>query len=219
MNGRVIRFEGGIHHEAQRLLPWFVNGTLDDEEQALLERHLGQCSQCQGELAELREWQAAGAQPATAPADVAQAWQRLRPRLPAPGSTRTPRRWWEAAKQDWWQTSSWLRWALIAQTVALSGVALLSMPRSEPTPYRTLGTLAAPQDVANTLVIVFDPRASEAQLRRLLRASQARIVDGPNDAGAYTIAVPAGRLASVRDALRAAPGVTLVESLAPESGH
>lgn len=218
MNGRVVRFEGGIHHEAQRLLPWFVNGTLDDEEQALLEQHLGECSQCQAELAELREWQAVGAQPAAAPADVAQAWQRLRQRLPAPGSTRG-HRWWNSAQQDWRQTSSWLRWTLVAQTAVLCGVALLSMPRSEPTPYRTLSTLSAPQHAANTLVIVFDPRASEAQLRRLLRASQARIVDGPNDAGAYTIAVPAGRLASVRDALRAAPGVTLVESLAPESEH
>ena len=50
-------------------------------------------------------------------------------------------------------------------------------------------------------------------MQQLLRASQARIVDGPNEAGAYVLAVPVGREASVRDALRAAPGVTLVESL------
>jgi len=66
-------------------------------------------------------------------------------------------------------------------------------------------------------VVVFDPGIDEARLRALLRASEARIVDGPNDAGAYVLAVPAARVAAVRTALRAAPGVRLVESLAPET--
>jgi hypothetical protein len=62
-------------------------------------------------------------------------------------------------------------------------------------------------------VVVFEPGASQARTQQLLRASQARIVDGPNEVGAYVLAVPAARVASVRDALRAAPGVSLVESL------
>jgi hypothetical protein len=60
---------------------------------------------------------------------------------------------------------------------------------------------------------VFDPRISAAQMQRLLEASDARIVDGPTDAGAYVLSVPADRAEGVRDALRAAPGVTMVESL------
>ena len=46
MSGRVLRFEGSAHTEAQRLLPWFVNGTLKDEELALIERHLAK-PECQ----------------------------------------------------------------------------------------------------------------------------------------------------------------------------
>ena len=56
-------------------------------------------------------------------------------------------------------------------------------------------------------------------MRGLLRASEARIVDGPNDAGAYVLAVPPARVAMVRDALRAAPGVTLVATLGSDSGR
>lgn len=210
-----------MHHEAERLLPWYVNGTLEEDEQVQLQQHLGQCRQCQRELAELREWQAACAQLATTPLDATQAWRRLRARLLAPDAARARRHWWDRATQDWRQASPWLRWALLAQAVALCGVAVLALPRNEPPAYRTLGTAPTARAAfdSSTLVIVFDPHASEAQLRRLLRASQAQIVEGPNEAGAYVIAVPAERLATVRDALRAAPGVTLVESLAPESEH
>jgi hypothetical protein len=79
-----------------------------------------------------------------------------------------------------------------------------------PATYHTLGNPASP---AGNLLIVFDPKISEAQLRRLLDSSEARIVDGPTDAGAYVLSVPPSRTESVRDALRAAPGVALVESL------
>jgi hypothetical protein len=53
-------------------------------------------------------------------------------------------------------------------------------------------------------------------MRGLLRASDARIVDGPNDAGAYVLAVPQARVTQVRDALRSAPGVMLVATLGPD---
>jgi hypothetical protein len=52
-------------------------------------------------------------------------------------------------------------------------------------------------------------------VQALLQANQARIVDGPSDTGAYVIAVPASRAASVRATLRAAPEVRLAESLDP----
>jgi hypothetical protein len=75
---------------------------------------------------------------------------------------------------------------------------------------------AGPAAADARLVVVFEPGASQARTQQLLHASQARIVDGPNEVGAYVLAVPAMRVARVRDALRGAPGVTLVESLDPE---
>ena len=36
MSGRVLPFEGSAHDEAQRLLPWLVNGRLEDRERAVV---------------------------------------------------------------------------------------------------------------------------------------------------------------------------------------
>jgi hypothetical protein len=62
-------------------------------------------------------------------------------------------------------------------------------------------------------MVMVDPAMREAQWRGLLQASGARIVDGPNAAGAYVLAVPPQRTAHACDALRAAPGVLLVERI------
>lgn len=221
MSGQIINFEGRTHREVERLLPWFVNGTLEPDERVWLERHIDECGQCQREIAELNELQAAYMQQAEQESvtDPTRAWQRMRGRLSAPGHAQTQRSWWSRALQDWRQAAPWLRYALAAQPLLLAIGAFISMPRDEPAPYRTLSTQAAAHDATNTLVIVFDPQTTEAQMRRMLRASHAQIVEGPNDAGAYVLAVPAHRLATVREALRSAPGVTLVESLAPEDAH
>jgi hypothetical protein len=66
-------------------------------------------------------------------------------------------------------------------------------------------------------MVMVDPQMREAQWRGLLQASGARIVDGPNSAGAYVLAVPPTRTARACDALRAAPGVLLVERI--DGGH
>jgi anti-sigma factor RsiW len=222
VNGRVLPFEGRGHREVERLLPWFVNGTLEAGERIVMERHLEQCAACRREAAQLRHWRAqllvgdADAEPA-AQADIERSWQRLHGRLQALRRTRPPRSWHNVLGDGWQQAAAWLRWGIVGQTVALLLVgALLLGGRPEPAAYHTLGATQGAMEVKGNMVIVFDPRVTEAQLRRQLRASGARIVDGPNDAGAYVLHVPAGRLATARAALRAAPGVTLVESLEPE---
>jgi len=39
----------------RELLPWFVNGTLSEEERVLVERHLRRCRRCRTEVEELQE--------------------------------------------------------------------------------------------------------------------------------------------------------------------
>jgi anti-sigma factor RsiW len=48
-----------LHSEVWALLPWYVNGTLTDQEIAAVEAHLAKCSDCQCELARCREITAA----------------------------------------------------------------------------------------------------------------------------------------------------------------
>jgi hypothetical protein len=243
VSGSILPFEGRRHAEAQRLLPWLLTGRLEDDERAWLEAHVSGCGDCRNELEQLRVLrdacaqaegaQAEGAQAEGAQAEGAQAdagvaifaearpgdagsteadrgWRRLRPLL-QPSRMLREHAWRAPATRR----PRWLRWAIAAQAATLAALAFALWQPPAPARYRTLG--ATPPAATGNLVIAFDPHLDEADLRRLLLASQARIVDGPNDAGAYVLSVPSARLPMVRDALRAAPGVTLVAALGPAS--
>lgn len=218
MSGHVLRFEGSAHSETERLLPWFVNGTLEQDERALVERHLVECAHCRGEIAALRQLQDLHADAAQLP-DASASFRRLRDRLQAHG-TRPRASRWHSLGRGWMLAPPWLRGAVAVQAVVVLALAvmLIGPDHRQDARYRTLGDavpVAASQEDVGQLVVVFDPHTSQAQVHQLLRASQARIIDGPSDAGAYVLAVPAARASSVRDALRAAPGVTMVERLDP----
>ncbi|WP_266171759.1 zf-HC2 domain-containing protein [Dyella subtropica] len=208
MSGRVLRFGGTAHAEAERLLPWLVNGTLQGDERSQVEQHLADCVQCQRDVALLRSLQWACRDGGVDEVDASQAdqsMQRLRRCIDAERHGRSvvpPRRWGVRR--------AWLHGAIAAQAVLIFALALGWFQASAPATYRTLGAASLP---TARLVVVFDPRLSEMQMRRLIRASDARIVDGPTDTGAYVLSVPASRSEAVREALRAASGVTLVEHL------
>jgi hypothetical protein len=217
MNGRILQFEGRRHDEAMRMLPWLVTDRLDDSERDWLEPHVAGCADCRNELAALREMRMAcqGEARSASPsgdedaADVDRGWRRMRARLQPPVSAFDPARRQRSPPSR--RHPRWQRWVLAAQAAVIAVLAVFLWRGPAPAQYRTLG--AAPAASAGNLVIVFDPRLDESHLRSLLLASQARIVDGPNDAGAYVLAVPGARLPMVQDALRAAPGVTLVATL------
>ena len=214
MSGRVLPFAGSQHRQVERSLPWLVNGTLDDDERKMVERHVEACVDCQQQLAQWRAMQEACAAPTAHALDPMPSFTRLRSRLQAPHARPSVSRW-RAMRDAWTTAPPWLRGAVAAPCALLLALAGAWFEREQPAPYRTLGDMPAAEPAAADarLVVVFEPGASQARTQQLLRASQARIVDGPNEAGAYVLAVPATRVASVRDALRGAPGVTLVESL------
>lgn len=216
MSARVLPFAGSRHRQAERLLPWLVNGTLDDDERAMVEGHVDACADCQQQLAQWQVVQSACAVPTATAPDPGPSFMRLRTRLQMPRA-RHPGSRWSTMRSAWTAAPAWMRGAVAAPCALLLALAGAWFVGGQPAPYRTLGDVAAPAPASKDarLVVVFEPGASQARTQRLLRASDARIVDGPNDVGAYVLAVPAARVARVRDALRAAPGVTLVESLDP----
>jgi anti-sigma factor RsiW len=214
VNARILLFEGRRHAEARRLLPWLVNGRLDDDARTWVEQHVAGCSDCRREVEELRLLRSSylrGDDVAVDDANMADAdagWRRLCPRLNPTGAGR------ERPWRGRWPDPHWLA-ALAAQSAAIVVLGILLW--RQPTPqaaYRTMGS--TPAATTGTLVVLFDPHLAEARLRALVRSNDARIVDGPNATGAYVLAVPLRRVAQVRDALRVAPGVILVESLGPE---
>jgi hypothetical protein len=125
-----------------------------------------------------------------------------------PRAALSTQRWW---RKDAANQSSWLRWTMVAQWALIVGlVALLARP-DEPQPaYRVLGN-----GVSNTgnLVVMFNPNTTERDLRRILQAQGARVVDGPTVTDAYLLNVPAEHRESALQALRGDPAVKLAEAL------
>ncbi|WP_049621729.1 zf-HC2 domain-containing protein [Frateuria defendens] len=210
MNGRIVRFGGSPHAQVDRLLPWWVNGTLGEEERLQVERHLAECAPCRREAAWLHALQQGYAAEEETAADLAPSMRRLRRRLEAErGSGARP---FLAAPRWLGGGTRWLAWLAAAQAVAILALGAVLYRQDRP-PSPTYHTLAAPHGSHALLVVVFDPRLDEAQMRRLLRTCDARIVDGPTETGAYLLSVPDGEAESARRMLHEAAGVVMVERL------
>jgi len=131
---------------------------------------------------------------------------------------------WSRVRHAWRETMPWMRIALGAQAAMLLvlgtlllGVFLFRMERTPAPPavYRTLSAPAAAPTNTNRVLVVFDSRMTEAQMRALLAQVHGRIVDGPNAAGAFLVATDPGQAELVRNTLRASPGVEIAELLGP----
>lgn len=79
----------------------------------------------------------------------------------------------------------WAPAAALVLLLAQAGVLVWMLPGSapQPAPVGTRGVGVAP----TRLRLVFNPLATEAQIRAVLRALDAHIVDGPGASGAYLI--------------------------------
>jgi anti-sigma factor RsiW len=216
---KVVPLQASIHYQTECLLPWLLNGTLEDELRELVQRHLAACARCREEARDQERLQDLYLQLPVEPSAPA-SFERLRRRLPVatpPKPRAAWRAWRERAIDGGSRASPALRW-MAAACLLLATALVVSPWRLGPdsTPaFRTLGTATVAGVPGEQLVVVFDPGVSEARMRMLLRASGARIVDGPSEAGAYVLVLPADRIAEVQAGLRGAPGVQLVERLQP----
>jgi hypothetical protein len=217
MNGRDTMENERAHRALQANLPWLLNGTLGGAELEAAQVHLRACAVCQADLDRLRRLREAGAQTQTQTqpqCDPERALARLLPRIempaqpPAPPAAQVPatsllRR----AAND----PHWLRRAAFFQCgVILLLAALLAWPGETVDAYRALG---ATPDAQAQAVVVFRPDTAERELRRIVRASGARIVGGPTVTDAYVLAMPDASASSLVR-LRAEPAVLLAEPLA-----
>lgn len=211
--GRIIRFEPDRHRQTQTLLPWYVAGQLDDEERARVEAHLHDCAECQ---AELRLEHRLAASVAELPFAADSGWSELSRRIATESEMRRPL----ARMRRALAAPGRLGWAIAAQFAVLAaglGLALpLVRPHSAappPAAYHALG--AARPTPAGNVVVIFQPNARTADLTRALRASQARLVDGPTAANAYVLDVPMSQRTATLARLRADSAVSLAEPIDP----
>ena len=122
MTSRIASFGSNAHHTAQELLPWFVMGTLDEDDHAMVEAHVRTCLICQREL----EWQEqlrAAHDDRVPDFDADRALAKLRIRIANSAPKPAPR---AAPWQMPWRRP-WTQWALAAQFVATDAHATDSM--------------------------------------------------------------------------------------------
>lgn len=211
--------DDAAHRATQDCLPWLLNGTLGDAERDAAQSHLRNCAACRADLGALRRLREA-AHPADPECDPDRAFAQLQVRLDAAGPATQGQggaAWsWLAATRRAANDARWLRRAALAQAgviVLLAALlsAVLGWPGQADGAWRALG--AAPQ-AEQQAVVVFRPDTPERELRRVVRASGARIVGGPTVTDAYVLAAPAGQAAAALARLRAEPAVLLAEPLA-----
>jgi anti-sigma factor RsiW len=207
---RLYPIDDPQHAEAADLLPWFANGTLDENERAQVERHLADCIACKQDLAALRDVQTIYSEEALEQAS-SQGLARLRHRIAQlePGHDAFHVREVPARKTlPWWQA------LLVAQGAIILLLAAAFYVRSEPRYYHTLAAAQAPAHTGVAVVVIFDAQHSEGEIRDVLRGLHARIVDGPTAEGAYTLDVPAGEQARAVTELRQLKWVRFAEPAA-----
>jgi hypothetical protein len=202
-----------LHLEAQDALPWLANGTLAGAELERVQAHVETCAHCRADLALLRTVHAAGPGP-DLDLDPDRALAKLMPQLDAAPVQDAPgllQRWRDRLAAN---DGTWLRAAVALQFCAIAVLgALLARPSAHQDAadnYRALG--AAGANGMARVVVTFRPDTPEAELRRIVRASGARIVGGPTVTDAWLVGAD-GRLDPVLARLRAEPAVTLAEPL------
>jgi len=217
MSARIVNLGSSMHQNVQDLLPWFVMGTLDDADREVVDGHLHSCAACRRDVEWHQQLREAHNDPLPEQ-DVGRAFAAVRARIQlpaaapsAPGALRS--RW---GRRGWQRP--WVGWALAAQAaiiVVLVSALALGFGRSateDSRLFHTLGRSTAALATAK-LVVVFAPQATEADMRRVLLASGARIVDGPTAADAYILTVAAEHAEQAVQTLRAEHSVLLIQSL------
>ena len=209
----VIKLHGDPHEQTQTLLPWYVSGTLDTAEAAMVEAHLIECAECRGELEFER---AMGRRIGGLSMDVEQGWAAMRQRLesaaektsvPMPVST-------SARVIPFLRRRVTLGWAIAGQAAAavLVLVAVGSLRQvPDVAEYHALGTASVER--AGNMVVLFRPETAERDIRTLLDGAQARVVEGPLTTGAWVLRVDSARRDAVIAQLRTSPRISLAEPL------
>ncbi|MDE3039991.1 MAG: zf-HC2 domain-containing protein [Nitrospirota bacterium] len=191
-----------IHPEGA-LLPWYLNGTLREDERRQVDQHLSSCAACRAELDELaqlnvqlHEVYAAQSEPSSRLQRAVLGQVALEASTKGAKSASGPQQL--KGLDEWFRSLFAPRWApalVVTLLVAQLGLLLWSMTRPTLLDQVTTRGLGAP---TVRLRVVFQETASERQIRSLVQGLRGRIVDGPTSDGAYIMEFPAGDQAAAQ---------------------
>jgi len=187
-----------VNRKVTELMPWYVNGTLPEDEKAVLEGHLKECLVCRAALKQEQRTQGLMRMRSDLPLSsrdgIVELLQRIDRRSARPPTLQRGRR---------------LAWgAAFAVSIVLVWVALV--PDSQQSPFSTL-TVAGPSE-SGLIDVVFADSIPEREIREIVRAVDGQLVAGPSEIGRYTLSVPSerGGVAEVIRTLSADPRIEFV---------
>jgi hypothetical protein len=222
------RFSAACEHEELTvLIPWYVNGSIGEDERQRLDAHLPSCANCRDALAQERHvYQGVNAEPCIEYMPAA-SLKRLQARLDgvdasarADAPPDLP-----AAEKPGRRPMPWQ--GLMAASIAVMAVAvaLLAADRwvqfraHAPAPKYYTTTNSIPRPPGEVIRAVFAPTITLIELQSILDAAQLRIVSGPTEAGVYSLAANSRRpVSSSLALLRAHATVRFAESTQPNAG-
>jgi hypothetical protein len=229
------------HQQILLLLPWYLNQSLEQDERQRVETHLHNCMLCNRELAALRKLAAAVKHSSDMEVAAEASFAKLRPFLKkdvevrqnlepsvkqsAPGwfgkrANAAPALSGHAANR----TSRLLRLSgstvtrfAITVSILLAMIPLIMQYGRSPVTndYYTLSA-ARPESPAGTkLRVVFAKSLPDAGIDALLEQIHGQLIEGPNNAGAYTVKLDDGKggpeVTAAVALLRSQQNVLLVE--------
>ena len=193
---------GNRDDELDLLLPWYVNGTLSEEERQQVEAYLDRSSHARDEVELLRQLRQQVKEEAVENSPGELGLQRLKREIKqadaqeqGPGSSdkmagRT------ITVASFWRPLAVAACLLVAiQAGVLVGINTGVVPVSDEV--KTAGAGAPP------LQVTFAPDATEEQIRDVLQSAGASIADGPTALGIYKLRLVNDELTTVEEALTA----------------
>jgi len=197
------------HDQAQMLLPWRVNGTLEAGEAALFDAHLETCAECRADFAAnraLREKYAATPLEVDVPA--------VRPHLRAFRDPKTT----STASFAFLRRVKQGRAAVASVAAAAALLIVLALPSGgQDENYHLLASDAGARH--GNAIVLFAPETPERDLRAALQQAGAKLVDGPTASGAYVIELATSDRTAALEHLRASRHVVLAEPIDGLSGQ
>ncbi|MDM3870259.1 zf-HC2 domain-containing protein [Porticoccus sp. W117] len=221
------------HDQCQALLPSFINGQLDAGQQRQVQEHVAQCEACFAELQQAQQVvDAIRSEPAELEALLAT--ERMEANLEktlqamegqSPQDTHGGKvTWLSSWRRQWASTpgvSKTVVWAQAACLVLVVGF-LMVLPAQQPAQQQgvTLETYSSDDSLVRSAAehsqvyrVIFQPAATEMNIRTLLNTVDAQIISGPSNAGLYTISTlkPSAQQELILQNLRGSPWVKLAE--------
>jgi len=191
---------------AWEIMPWVLQATAPPEQGEWLMHHLAQCESCSTEFAQQSRLRSALALLADVAVDVDTGLKHLFERLDAPEPGTLP------ARLQWGgRLTKALAVAVLVQAIGI-GVLGARLWWDQTPQYRTLSQPAS-LEPAGAIRVAPEASMTLADWNKLLHDFDLRVVDGPNEVGAYTVVAKGSPATSARllQELRASHSIRLAE--------